>query len=134
MCQSSDGHQSQSPNNFKVFFCCFYMTINLAWSIYFYSHLLSINYSTFGTMVERDFFTLLMCSNHGIVFVSVLLSNVFNNVWNLCHEKLRQFWGQKSVPTGISKLRHSSSWLYITPVFNCLVTCFNSTWGCCWIS
>ncbi len=32
------------------------------------------------------------------------LSNVYNNLLNLCHEELRQFWRQKGVQPGTSKV------------------------------
>ncbi len=87
------------------------MTMSSLYSNDLHSHQISIQQSTFG-MWWNERFTSWMCRRQ-ICSNCVMLSyqygpkslrNVSNILLNLCHEELRQFWRQKGVQPGTSKV------------------------------
>ncbi len=84
------------------------MTMSSLYSNGLHSHQISIQYSTFGNgrfaswMCSRQ-----ICSNCVMLscqYGPKSLRNVSNTLLNLCHEELKQFWWQKGVRCGTSKV------------------------------
>ncbi len=87
------------------------MTMSSLYSNGLHSHQISIQYSTFGIWWNGRFtswmYSRQICSNCVMLscqYGPKSLRNVSNTLLNVCHEELRQFWRQKGVQPGTSKV------------------------------
>ncbi len=87
------------------------MTMSSLYSNGLHSHQISIQESTFGMWWNGRFaswmYSWQICSKcvmPSFQYGSKSLRNVSNTLLNLCHEELRQFWRQKGIQPGTSKV------------------------------